>query len=105
MQDKSINSTDPYYELFYGVSSSNDTEIDENEKFSSSESTPRVGLGFKKTECKSKLVVNVTCQDLQCGTAPKSFTQTARYRRVTRLILFIAFSYLIYAFYTYIRNK
>lgn len=85
VSDTSTNNTAPYYELFYGVSNNNETG--ESSESSSVESTPRTGLGFKKTECKSKLVVNVTCQDLSCGTAPRSFTQTARYtRRFTRLI-------------------
>ncbi|XP_035704979.1 uncharacterized protein LOC110847008 isoform X2 [Folsomia candida] len=87
IQDKSVNSSTPYYELFYGVSNNDtdDSSPSSDDEPYSSESTPRVGLGFKTTECKSKLVVNVTCQDLQCGTAPKSFTQTSRYR-VTRIV-------------------
>jgi len=87
VHDTAVASTQPYYELFYGVNT-NDTE-GSNES-SETTTTPRPGLGFRKTECRSKLVVNVTCQDLQCGTAPRSYTQTARYR-TTRLIDFYLF--------------
>lgn len=75
VKDPMPNSTEPYYELHYGSSN----------QISSGEAHQRPGLGFRQTECKSKLVVNVTCQDLQCGVAPRAYTQRARYR-VTRLI-------------------
>lgn len=67
IQDKSVNSSTPYYELFYGVSNNDtdDSSPSSDDEPYSSESTPRVGLGFKTTECKSKLVVNVTCQGAQ----------------------------------------
>ncbi|CAG7647036.1 unnamed protein product, partial [Allacma fusca] len=70
-------STVPYYELYFG---SNETESGENSSgfASSSESSPRTSLGFKQTQCKSRQVVRVTCQDLQCGIAPRAFTQAAR---------------------------
>ena len=80
VEDDEGNYTAPYYELFYG---SNETESSKNHSdFSSSESSPRASLGFKQTSCKSRQVVKVACQDLQCGTAPRAFTQAARYRRL-----------------------
>lgn len=69
-------STEPYYELYNGT---NDTDSVEN-SYSSDESTPRSAIGFKVAKCKTRMVVKVACQDLQCGTAPKAFTQAARYR-------------------------
>ncbi|ODN01091.1 Enteropeptidase [Orchesella cincta] len=82
VQDPTANSSEPYYELHYGSN---------NQSVSSGEAHQRPGLGFRQTECKSKQVVNVTCQDLQCGVAPRAYTQRARYR-VTRLINFTIIS-------------
>ena len=67
---------EPYYELYNGA---NDTESDEK-LYASDESTPRSAIGFKVSKCKTRMVVKVKCQDLQCGTAPRAFTQAARYR-------------------------
>ncbi|CAL8143902.1 unnamed protein product [Orchesella dallaii] len=69
VQDPTANSSEPYYELHYGSN---------NQSVSSGEAHQRPGLGFRQTECKSKQVVNVTCQDLQCGVAPRAYTQRAR---------------------------
>jgi len=76
--DDDYNVNEPYYELY---NSGNESESDEN-SYSSSESTPRSAIGFKVSQCKTRVVVKVTCQDLQCGTAPRAFTQAARYRRL-----------------------
>lgn len=86
VKDPSSNSTEPYYELHYG---------NNNQTASSGEAHQRPGLGFRQTECKSKLVVNVTCQDLQCGVAPRAYTQRARYR-VTRLIIYLHYFLLLH---------
>jgi len=67
---------EPYYELF---NSANETDSEEK-LYSSDESTPRSAIGFKVSKCKTRMVVRVRCQDLQCGTAPRAFTQAARYR-------------------------
>lgn len=84
IQDPTPNGTEPYYELHYGDRS---PQNQSSTYQSSGEAHQRPGLGFRQTECKSKLVVNVTCQDLQCGVAPRAYTQRARYR-VTRYIKF-----------------
>lgn len=86
IQDPSPNGTEPYYELHYGGDRTSEKNYTASQQTSGEQHQRPSGLGFRKTECKSKLVVNVTCQDLQCGVAPRAYTQRARYR-VTRYML------------------
>jgi len=70
--------SDIYYELYYGLLNTNSVRRQNN----STAAPPKTGLGFRETQCSSKSVVKVSCQQLQCGVAPRSFTQAARYRRL-----------------------